>query len=63
MLILTRKIGETLIVGDDIKISVLGVKGNQMRLGIEAPKATPVHREEVYVRIQEELEVYSTGSQ
>ena len=65
MLILTRKIGETLIVGDDIKVSVLGVKGNQMRLGIEAPKATPVHREEVYARIQAEVEeppAYSTRS-
>lgn len=51
MLILTRRVGETLIIGDDIAITVLGVKGNQVRLGIKAPRDVTVHREEVYQRI------------
>lgn len=56
MLILTRRIHDTIIVGEDadIKITVLGVKGNQVRLGIDAPKDVPVHRKEIYDRIQEE---------
>ncbi|CDZ79395.1 hypothetical protein BN59_03713 [Legionella massiliensis] len=54
MLILTRRIGETLIVGDDVNITVLGVKGNQVRLGVNAPKDVSVHREEIYLKIQQE---------
>jgi carbon storage regulator CsrA len=52
MLILTRKIGETLMVGDNVTVKVLSVKGNQIRLGVEAPRNISVHREEVYERIQ-----------
>ncbi len=54
MLILTRRIGETLMIGDDVSITVLGVKGNQVRIGIDAPKDVPVHREEIYERINNE---------
>jgi len=56
MLILTRRISESIIVGDDVKITVLGVKGNQVRLGIDAPKDVSVHREEIYERIKQEKE-------
>ena len=54
MLILTRRIGETLMIGDDVSITVLGVKGNQVRVGVNAPKDIAVHREEIYERIQRE---------
>lgn len=54
MLILTRRISESIIIGDDVKITVLGVKGNQVRIGIEAPKDLSVHREEIYERIKNE---------
>ena len=54
MLILTRRIGENLMVGDDVTITVLGVKGNQVRIGVNAPKDVAVHREEIYQRIQKE---------
>lgn len=54
MLILTRKIGETIKIGDDIQVAVLGVKGNQVRLGVDAPREVSVHREEIYEKILEE---------
>jgi len=54
MLILTRRVGETLVIGDDVTVTVLGVRGNQVRLGVNAPKDVAVHREEIYQRIQNE---------
>ena len=56
MLILTRRVGETLMIGDEVTVTVLGVKGNQVRIGINAPKTVAVHREEIYLRIKAEQE-------
>lgn len=52
MLILTRRVGESLMIGDEISVTILGVKGNQVRVGINAPKTVAVHREEIYQRIK-----------
>ena len=56
MLILTRKVGESVLIGDGIKVSILAVKGNQVRVGIDAPKDVSVHREEVRARLQAETQ-------
>jgi len=62
MLILTRRAGETVMIGSDVTITVLGVKGNQVRIGINAPKDVAVHREEIYERIQSEKIAEAAGS-
>lgn len=54
MLILTRKVGETLMIGDQVEVTILSIKGNQVRIGVNAPKEVPVHREEIYARIKRE---------
>jgi carbon storage regulator len=56
MLILTRRVGESVVIGDDVDVTVLGVKGNQVRLGVKAPREISVHREEIYQRIRRENE-------
>lgn len=61
MLILTRRVGESLIIGDDVVVNVLGVKGNQVRIGVDAPKDVTVHREEIYDRIQAEKDQTNVG--
>ena len=60
MLILTRKVGETLMIGDDVTVTVLSIQGNQVKIGINAPKTVDVHREEIYLRIQREKELAET---
>ncbi len=56
MLILTRRVGESLRIGDEVNVTVLGISGNQVRIGVSAPKDVAVHREEIYQRIQQETD-------
>lgn len=62
MLILTRRVGETVMIGNEVTVTVLGVKGNQVRIGVNAPKDVAVHREEIYERIKREQDQDSTGA-
>ena len=62
MLILTRRVGETMMIGDDTTVTVLGVQGNQVKLGVNAPKEIAVHREEIYLRIQAQKDEGSKGN-
>jgi len=62
MLILTRRVGETLMIGDEVTVTVLGVKGNQVRIGVNAPKEVAVHREEIYDRIKREQDSGESAS-
>lgn len=63
MLILTRRVGETLVIGDDVTVTVLGIKGNQVRIGVKAPKTVTVHREEIFERIRQERAEEKTNTQ
>lgn len=63
MLILTRRIGETLMIGDEVTVTVLGVKGNQVRLGVNAPKDVAVHREEIYDKINQQNGAHDNNSE
>lgn len=63
MLILTRKVGETLMIGDEIEVTILSLKGNQVRIGVNAPKDVPVHREEIYDRIKREQQGGEVGNE
>ena len=62
MLILTRRVGESLMIGDEVNVTVLGIKGNQVRIGVNAPKDVAVHREEIYQRIQQEQPDTAVGN-
>lgn len=62
MLLLTRRVGETVYIGNEVTVTVVNVKGNQVRLGIKAPKEVQVHREEIYERIRHELDEGAAGS-
>lgn len=63
MLILTRRVGESLMIGDEVNVTVLGIRGNQVRIGVNAPKDVAVHREEIYDRIQEEKSEDTSASE
>ena len=62
MLILTRRTGETVMIGNEVTVTVLGIKGNLVRIGINAPRSVPVHREEIYERIKRELQKDADGN-
>jgi carbon storage regulator len=62
MLVLTRKLSETIMLGDEITVTVLGINGNQVRIGVNAPKDVSIHREEIYLRIQQEAKEVANGN-